>query len=213
MHPLLFKHWTDVLTWGRSEYSAATPLLHAATQLHGRRLAAPLWSEAQPDISWTSPICVITDGRLERPQSHQAGTTYNHPASIRSPLRPAQHIQAVTPSLLLSPSLVTVIMAHVSVVAALLVGVSYVVFQILNHVVASRRRIAKARELGCKEPPNEAARFPLGIDMVMSALRAEKAQLFLEWIQERTDAMGVNTCKFELSTCRLAVPPCLNDGI
>lgn len=102
-------------------------------------------------------------------------------------------------------------MAHIPVVAALLVSLSYVVFRMLNHIVESRRRIAKARELSCKEPPMERFRLPLGIDMVMAALRAEKAQLFLEWIQERFEAMGVNTCKLETRTCRSSASPCLND--
>ncbi|KKY31212.1 putative cytochrome p450 52a12 [Diaporthe ampelina] len=87
-------------------------------------------------------------------------------------------------------------MAHVSIVAALLASVSYVVFRLLNLVVESRRRTAKARELGCKEPPLERFRLPFGIDMVSAALRAEKAKLFLEWIQERADAMGVNTWRY-----------------
>lgn len=95
-------------------------------------------------------------------------------------------------------------MAHISVVAALLVGVSYVVFQLLNMVVEPRRRTAKARELGCKEPPFETSRLPFGIDVVMAAIKAEKAQLSLEWVQERTDAMGVNTCKLQMGTCRLS---------
>lgn len=90
-------------------------------------------------------------------------------------------------------------MAHVSVVAALLLGVSYVVFRLLNRIVESHRRTAKIRELGCKEPPFERFRLPFGIDMIQAALRAEKAQLFLEWIQERTDKMGVNTCEFKMN--------------
>lgn len=94
-------------------------------------------------------------------------------------------------------------MAPVSVVAALLVGVSYVVFRILNHIVESRSRAAKARELGCKEPPFEPNRLPFGIDKVKAALKAEKTQLLLEWIQERTDAMGVNTCKSETPDAHL----------
>lgn len=101
-------------------------------------------------------------------------------------------------------------MAPVSVVAALLVGVSYVVFRILNHIVESRSRAAKARELGCKEPPFERNRLPFGIDGVKAALKAEKMQLFLEWIQERTDAMGVNTCKWPKSRCPpVAIQPLL----
>ncbi|KAL2282301.1 hypothetical protein FJTKL_10922 [Diaporthe vaccinii] len=87
-------------------------------------------------------------------------------------------------------------MAHISVVAALLVSASYVVFRMLNSIVESRRRSAKARELGCKEPPMERFRWPFGADMVKDALRAEKTKLFLEWIQERTDAMGVYTWRY-----------------
>jgi hypothetical protein len=98
-------------------------------------------------------------------------------------------------------------MAHTSVIAALLVSISYVVFQLLNTVVQSRRRTAKARELGCKEPPFETTRLPLGIDVIMAAMKAEKAQLFLEWIQERANAMGVTTCKSETGASHLPGPP------
>lgn len=95
-------------------------------------------------------------------------------------------------------------MAHISVVAALLVGISYVVFQLLNRVVQSRRRAAKALELGCKEPPMETNRLPFGIDKVMEAMKAEKAKLFLEWIQERHDAMRSSTCKLDMGASRLS---------
>lgn len=86
-------------------------------------------------------------------------------------------------------------MAHLSVVAAVLLGVSYVIFRVLNTIVEARRRTRRARELGCKEPPHEPTHLPFGLDMVRAALRAEKAKLFPEWIKERTEAMGVNTCK------------------
>lgn len=86
-------------------------------------------------------------------------------------------------------------MAHISVVAALLIGVSYVVFRLISKVVETRRRAEKARELGCKEPPHEPSRLPFGIDKVRAAIKADKAKLFLEWIADRHAAMGVSTCK------------------
>ncbi|KAG8167723.1 hypothetical protein KVR01_003412 [Diaporthe batatas] len=89
-------------------------------------------------------------------------------------------------------------MANTSVVAALLVGVSYVIFRLLNKVVESRRRTAEAHRLGCKDPPLEPNRWPFGIHNVMKAMKADKAKLFLEWIGERHAAMGVNTWRYSL---------------
>jgi hypothetical protein len=88
-------------------------------------------------------------------------------------------------------------MTHISIVGALLVSVSYVVFRILSHIVASHRQTAKALKLGCKEPPLEPALLPFGIDGVIAALRADKMKLFLEFMTDRYKAMGVNTCKPE----------------
>lgn len=95
-------------------------------------------------------------------------------------------------------------MAPVSVVAALLVGVSYIVFRLLSKVVESRRRTAKARQLGCKDAPLEPSRLPLGIEKVSAARKADKAKLFLEWIGDRHAAMGVNTCKLEMGASYLS---------
>jgi hypothetical protein len=89
-------------------------------------------------------------------------------------------------------------MAHISLVAALLFASSYVVFRLLSSVVESRRKTAKARELGCQEPPVETTRLPFGIDVIMAAFEADKTQLFLEWINDRVNAVGAQTCKLEL---------------
>ncbi|POS69059.1 cytochrome P450 CYP4/CYP19/CYP26 subfamilies [Diaporthe helianthi] len=89
-------------------------------------------------------------------------------------------------------------MAHISVVAALLVGVSYVVFQLLNKVVQSRQRTLKARQLGCKEPPLEKNGLPFGIDKILNAIKADKAELFLEWLGRRNAAMGAQTWRYSL---------------
>ncbi|KAL1849183.1 hypothetical protein Daus18300_013340 [Diaporthe australafricana] len=87
-------------------------------------------------------------------------------------------------------------MAHLSVVAAALLGVSYVIFRVLNTIVEARGRTRRARELGCKEPPREPTKLPYGIDMVQAALRAQKARLFPEWVKQRTEAMGVSTWRY-----------------
>lgn len=88
-------------------------------------------------------------------------------------------------------------MAHISVVAALLVGVSYVVFQLLNKVFESRRRTMKARQLGCKEPPHEINRLPFGLDRALDAMKADKKEMFLDWIGSR-NAVGVHTSKYSM---------------
>ncbi|KAK2613284.1 hypothetical protein N8I77_000206 [Diaporthe amygdali] len=89
-------------------------------------------------------------------------------------------------------------MAHLSVVAALLLSVSYVVFRVLNYVVEARGRATKARELGCKEPPFEKTYLPFGIDKVRTALQVEKTKLFPEWVKERSDAIGATTWKLSV---------------
>lgn len=89
-------------------------------------------------------------------------------------------------------------MAHVSLVLAGLVGASYLVFWLLNQAVTVRRQAARAQEWGCKEPPLEAFRWPLGIDNIMRCLEADKQKCFPDFFVRRVEAMGVYTWQYYL---------------
>ncbi|KUI68920.1 Cytochrome P450 52A12 [Cytospora mali] len=89
-------------------------------------------------------------------------------------------------------------MAHFSLPLALIVSVSYVVYYFLNSFVTSRRRAAKARELGCKEPPFEHARLPWGIDIIRASLQADKEKLFPDHVIQRAEKMGAHTYKYSV---------------
>lgn len=89
-------------------------------------------------------------------------------------------------------------MAFSPVTLALLATISYIVYHILDKLVQSRRRAAKALELGCKEPPVEHFRWPWGIDMVREALQADKDKLFPDLVIKRAKRMGVNTWRYTI---------------
>lgn len=89
-------------------------------------------------------------------------------------------------------------MAHATLVLVGIVGVSYILFWLLDRVVTARRQAAKAREWGCKEPPLEPFRWPLGIDNIMSAMEADKEKVFPDWFVRRAEAMGVYTWRYYL---------------
>lgn len=89
-------------------------------------------------------------------------------------------------------------MPHLTVVFAVLASVSYVVFWILDSIVTNRRIAAKARELGCQDPPEEHFKLPWSIDLVQRALAADKAKVFPSYMQARAEKMGVYTWKMQL---------------
>lgn len=89
-------------------------------------------------------------------------------------------------------------MAPASLVLAGLLGASYAVFWVLNRIVTAHRQAARAREWGCKEPPLEPFRLPLGVDHVRRALAADKAQQFPDFIVRRAEALGVWTWRYHL---------------
>lgn len=89
-------------------------------------------------------------------------------------------------------------MPHFSVVLAAIAGVSYVVFTVLDRIITRRRILAKGRELGCQDPPEEKFRLPFSIDSVQQALAADREKLFPDWLISRAQNMGVTTWKMKL---------------
>lgn len=89
-------------------------------------------------------------------------------------------------------------MVHSSVALVAIVGVSYIAFQLLSHIVTRYKIASKARELGCQDPPFERFRLPLGIDNVQEAWAADGEQQFMNWFQQRANKMGVYTWSYKL---------------
>lgn len=81
---------------------------------------------------------------------------------------------------------------------ALVATGAYIIYLVVVHLVSSHRNAAKARELGCKEPPIQRNRYPLGIDNLLRAIAADKARIFpLDMIQRTVD-VGAITYKYTL---------------
>ncbi|ROW05736.1 hypothetical protein VMCG_05152 [Cytospora schulzeri] len=89
-------------------------------------------------------------------------------------------------------------MAHFSVTLALIASISYVVYYSLNSLVQSRRRAAKARQLGCQEPPLESSRLPLGIDIIQASTQADKEKLFPDHLIRKAERVGATTWKYSV---------------
>lgn len=94
-------------------------------------------------------------------------------------------------------------MAHVSLVLAGLAGISYVIFWILNQLVTAHRYRARAREWGCQEPILETHKLPFNIDLVQTAMQADKEKLFPDLIFRRAQALGVYTWRYYLFGARV----------
>jgi cytochrome P450 len=74
---------------------------------------------------------------------------------------------------------------QIYVLAALWAAASYVVYMVVASFITQRRRVAEAARLGCQEPPTIPTKYPFGIDRVMEAFKADKAQLFTEMLAGR----------------------------
>lgn len=68
---------------------------------------------------------------------------------------------------------------------------SYILYSILISIITSYRHAVKSRDLGCEEPPFLKNKYPLGIDNVLQALAADKAQQFPVHMIERFEAEHV----------------------
>lgn len=96
-------------------------------------------------------------------------------------------------------------MAHFSIVLAAIAGVSYVVFRLLDHFVTARRIAAKARELGCEEPPEERFKLPFSIDLVRAATKADREKAFPHFVLARAKKMGVYTWSYKIFGVKIIV--------
>lgn len=77
-------------------------------------------------------------------------------------------------------------------------GLSYVVVLVVTALLTSRRNAIKARELKCEAPPRQKNRWPLGIDQIVRAIRADQAQQFPVDTIKRTEDVGAITYSWRL---------------
>ena len=75
---------------------------------------------------------------------------------------------------------------------------AYGLYSVGSAVVKSYQNSSKARSLKCEEPPFQKNRYPLGIDNLLRALAADKAQLFpVDTIQRIADT-GAITFRYSI---------------
>jgi hypothetical protein len=68
---------------------------------------------------------------------------------------------------------------------------AYVISLVISRFLKSRRITSKARRLNCEEPPQLKSRYPLGIDLLLRYVAADRAKLFpVDSIQRTIDAGG-----------------------
>ncbi len=77
-------------------------------------------------------------------------------------------------------------------------GATYIFYAIVSSFLTSRRVAAKAREFKCEEPPFEENRWPLGIDNLLRALAADKAQQFPNDVIRRFEDLKTNTYRYQI---------------
>ena len=75
---------------------------------------------------------------------------------------------------------------------------AYILYSIASIFITSRRNAAKARALKCEEPRVQKNRYPLGIDNLLRALNADKAQLFPVDLVQRTIDNDAITFKYSM---------------
>lgn len=91
-------------------------------------------------------------------------------------------------------------------------GASYVFYAIISGFLTSRRNAAKARELNCEEPPFEKNRWPFGIDNLLRALAADRAQQFPVDLIKRFEDLSTSTYRYQIlggcssALCSLLLP-------
>jgi hypothetical protein len=81
---------------------------------------------------------------------------------------------------------------------ALVASTAYIIYLASSHFITKHRIVARARELGCKDPPVQKNRYPLGIDNLLRAIAADKAKLFPPDAIQRTVDVGAITYKYTL---------------
>jgi hypothetical protein len=100
--------------------------------------------------------------------------------------------------LFLVPFLVPNRKMQLPVEIALLAAAACIIYLVVSQIIISRQNAANARKLGCKEPPIQRNRYPLGIDNLLRAIAADKAKLFPVDAIQRTIDNGAITYKYTL---------------
>jgi cytochrome P450 len=67
---------------------------------------------------------------------------------------------------------------------------AYVIYFIVARIIRERRYASKAASLGCKPCPSIPNSMPFGIDRVLEAIKADKAQQFPEFMTKRCEVEG-----------------------
>jgi hypothetical protein len=81
---------------------------------------------------------------------------------------------------------------------ALVASAAYIIYLVISNFLVSRQNAANARTLGCKEPPVQRNRYPLGIDNLLRAINADKAKQFPVDAIKRTVDNGAITYQYSL---------------
>lgn len=77
-------------------------------------------------------------------------------------------------------------------------GLSYIIYLVVAAYLRSRRNAIKARELKCEAPPAQKNRWPLGIDQIVRAIKADQAQQFPVDAIKRAEDVGSITYSWSL---------------
>ncbi|KUJ10601.1 cytochrome P450 [Mollisia scopiformis] len=85
-----------------------------------------------------------------------------------------------------------------AVVALFWAGVSYIIYQVVTGYLIARHNAARARELKCEAPPAQKNRWPFGIDQIVRAIKADKAQRFPVDFIKRAEDVGAITYSWNL---------------
>ncbi|KAH8661358.1 cytochrome P450 alkane hydroxylase-like protein [Tricladium varicosporioides] len=76
--------------------------------------------------------------------------------------------------------------------------VAYFIYSFISSLLLSRQNAAKALALGCEEPPHQKNRYPLGIEHIIRALKADRAKLFPVDCIKRINELGCTTYRYSL---------------
>ncbi|RKF53380.1 Cytochrome P450 52A12 [Golovinomyces cichoracearum] len=88
-------------------------------------------------------------------------------------------------------------------IAASWAFVAYVFYSIIARIITSRRIAKLSRDLGCEEPPMLKNKYPLGIDLAMRAIRADKNQIYPIDSILRTHQVGAITYRMSMFSLKL----------
>ena len=75
---------------------------------------------------------------------------------------------------------------------------AYVVYTLISKILTSRRHAAQARRLGCKPSPRYLASWPLGLDLIRDALKADRAKQFPDLLVSRFERMNKRDYRYSV---------------